>query len=416
LVLSTPIERRSIKTNAAVDAFARAIEQTPPGPEGLKNARKSYQLDILDELFDFSLLLRRLLACLKIANRSRSVLTGNPSASLDHIANATRAEIVEVADKFTTQRCRIAEAADEPESSSLLQERVAKASAYFSDKIESVVISPLSTVAVETDNREVRKAFAAALDTALVEAKVKRYCLDACRSGIVFDKYLKVRGRSLFEAFGDGPAISQSKAQQLKDVENPELFELLKQWRSEKSRENDCPAYAIVPNAVLAEIAARLPASKRQLRAVRGMGAKRGKRYGEDILEIVARYRSEAGLDDEEEIDRKEKEPTPDPKSATPISRDESLRLFLEGRDAASVAAERGLARSTVEGHLAFFVGTGELSVEQVIPPEKAARIVSYFKTAKDRNLAPAKATFGSDASYAELRFVLRDLERKEKK
>ena len=102
-------------------------------------------------------------------------------------------------------------------------------------------------------------------------------------------------------------------------------------------------------------------------------------------------------------------------KSAGPRSREESLRLFLEGRDAGSVAAERGLALSTVEGHLAYFVGTGELSVEQLVPPEKYARIAAYFQTAKDRKLGPAKAALESDVSYGELRFVLQDLERKEK-
>ncbi len=414
LVLSTPIERRSIKSHAAVDAFSGALEKNAPGPDGLAAAKRSHQLNLLDELFDFSGLLRRLLACLKIANRSRSVLSGNPSAPLGRIADATRAEILEVADKFTAQRRRIAEAADEPESSPLLQERVAKASAYFSDKVESLVISPLGAVAVETDNREVRKAVAAALDAAIGEAKIKRYCLDACRSGIVFDEYLKVRGRSLFKASATGPAASQAKAQQPEDIENPALYESLKQWRRKKSRETDRPAYTIVPNAVLAEISARLPASKRQLRAVKGMGGKRGASYGEEILEMVARYRSET--DPASGNDPKEKKRPPDkPIDENPRSREESLRLFLEGRDAAAVAAERGLARSTIEGHLAYFVGTGELSVEQVVSPEKSARIAAYFQTAKDRKLAPAKAALGSDVSYGELRLVLRDLERKER-
>ncbi|MCF8079443.1 MAG: AAA family ATPase [Desulfobacterales bacterium] len=412
LVLSTPIERRSIKCNAAVDAFARGVEQNPPGPDELRAARRLYQLHLLAELFDFSLLLRRLLSCLKIANRSRSVLAGNPSESLGIISDTTRTEIIDVAEKFAAQRRRISETADEPENSPLLQERVAKASAYFSDKIESVVISPLNAVEVETDNREVRKVLSAALDAALAEAQIKQYRLDACRSGIVFADYLKVRSRSLFQVSGAGPAGAHGKVRQQKNIENPELYESLKQWRSKKSQETGRPAYTIVPNAVLAEIAARLPAGKRQLQAVKGMGAKRGKLYGEEILDQVARYRSEA--DPTGEKDPKEKEP-PGLKSEDPRSREESLRLFLEGRDAGSVAAERGLARSTVEGHLAYFVGTGELALEQVVSPEKSARICAYFKAAKDRKLGPAKAAFGSDASYGELRYVLRDLERKEK-
>ena len=151
---------------------------------------------LLDELFDFSILLRGLFSCLKIANEYKTILAGVTPAFFGRIIDAVKAEITGVAEKFTLQRGQIIGEAGELETSALLQERVAKAAEYFSSKIESLVTPPLQAVSVETDNREARKALQKALEAVLKEAAGKLYCLNACRSGIVFADYLKVRAQS----------------------------------------------------------------------------------------------------------------------------------------------------------------------------------------------------------------------------
>jgi hypothetical protein len=102
-------------------------------------------------------------------------------------------------------------------------------------------------------------------------------------------------------------------------------------------------------------------------------------------------------------------------KSKKPKTKEESLRLFLEGKGLAEVAAVRGLTVTTIEGHLAYFVGTGKLSLDQLIEPKKAARIAAYFQSNPYQGLTSAKEVLGEDVSYGELRFVLKDLERQGK-
>jgi hypothetical protein len=79
------------------------------------------------------------------------------------------------------------------------------------------------------------------------------------------------------------------------------------------------------------------------------------------------------------------------------------------------VAAVRGLTLSTIEGHLAHWVKTGKLELKQLMSPEKAARIAAYFEANPYQGLTPAKEALGEDVSYGDLRFVLKDLERKGK-
>ncbi len=107
LVLSTPIENRSIKSSAVVGEFTRILEQNAPDQDQLQEAKRDYQIMLLDELFDFSILLRCLFSCLKITNEYKTILAGVTPAFFGRIIDAVKAEITGVADKFTIQRGQI---------------------------------------------------------------------------------------------------------------------------------------------------------------------------------------------------------------------------------------------------------------------------------------------------------------------
>jgi ATP-dependent DNA helicase RecQ len=81
--------------------------------------------------------------------------------------------------------------------------------------------------------------------------------------------------------------------------------------------------------------------------------------------------------------------------------------LYKSGKDIALIAKERNLSASTIDGHLAHFVGTGEIDINDLVSEEKQKLI----------NEAVAKHGFSShktlidslpkDISYGELRMVL---------
>ena len=416
LVLSTPIESRSIKSSAVVGEFIRHLEQNAPDQDQLKEAKRDYQIILLDELFDFSTLLRGLFSCLKITNEYKTILAGVTPAFFGRIIEAVKAEITGVADKFTLQRGQIIKEAGDLETNALLQERVGKAAEYFLGKIESLVTQPLQAVSIETDNRDARKALQKALEAVLKEAVEKRYCLNACRSGIVFSDFLKVRAQSLFQ----GPAAKPARQKEVQRADSetfshPELYARLKQWRAARAKEAGQPAFWVLHNTSLAEISEKLPATREELGVIKGLKGKKGKTLGPEILELVAEYRLEHNLPASQAVQEIESGRSTGEKSKKPKTKEESLRLFLEGRSTSEVASQRGLTLRTIEGHLAHFVGTGKLSLDQLMESGKAARIAAYFQANPYRGLSPAKEILGEDVSYGELRFVLKDLERQGK-
>jgi ATP-dependent DNA helicase RecQ len=65
------------------------------------------------------------------------------------------------------------------------------------------------------------------------------------------------------------------------------LFERLRTWRGEQARRQQVPAYVVLHNSHLEEIAARRPKSIHELGAIKGIGLRRAARYGEELLALV---------------------------------------------------------------------------------------------------------------------------------
>ena len=65
------------------------------------------------------------------------------------------------------------------------------------------------------------------------------------------------------------------------------LFERLRSWRGEQARRQQVPAYVVLHNSHLEEIAARKPQSIHELGTIKGVGLRRAARYGEELLALV---------------------------------------------------------------------------------------------------------------------------------
>lgn len=83
-----------------------------------------------------------------------------------------------------------------------------------------------------------------------------------------------------------------------------------------------------------------------------------------------------------------------------------SYALFREGMDVEAVARERGMATSTIEGHLARGIQEGELSIEPYISPEELQSINAAFDAAKDPSLNAIRADLKNQYSFGKLRMV----------
>ncbi len=89
-------------------------------------------------------------------------------------------------------------------------------------------------------------------------------------------------------------ARAQSAAETLEIAAGAErtLFEALKSWRLAAAQAQRIPAYAVFHDRTLADLAKARPADIAALRRIAGIGESKLMRYGEQLLEIVARFRA----------------------------------------------------------------------------------------------------------------------------
>ena len=84
-----------------------------------------------------------------------------------------------------------------------------------------------------------------------------------------------------------------------------------------------------------------------------------------------------------------------------------SFSLYRQGKSIAEIAKERSLAVSTIEGHLSLYVQKGEIPLEDLVTPEKIAKIKEVLQQNPDTaTFSEIKTILGDDYSYSEIRFV----------
>ena len=67
----------------------------------------------------------------------------------------------------------------------------------------------------------------------------------------------------------------------------PEAVRALKSWRLTRARTDGVPAYVVLHDSTLDDLARRLPRSEAQLATVDGIGPAKLDRYGDDILRTL---------------------------------------------------------------------------------------------------------------------------------
>ncbi|MBX2907033.1 MAG: DNA helicase RecQ [Taibaiella sp.] len=192
------------------------------------------------------------------------------------------------------------------------------------------------------------------------------------------------------------------------------LFEQLRRLRVGLAQEQNVPAYAIIADNALIELATFLPTDFTQLANISGFGDYKVAKYGAVFLNLVTEYMQANGLTSRMHF--KKAKPSRKAKAEKPAagsSMDASLQLFLDGMSIADIAKERRLSVGTVEGHLAAFIASGDLSITKVVPFDRLRNILETIEATGQYVAAkPIKDLLGDDYSFGEIRMVLEHYKR----
>jgi len=186
----------------------------------------------------------------------------------------------------------------------------------------------------------------------------------------------------------------------------------LKNIRRDIALHENLPAYVILSDATLLEIATYLPQNLDEMRLISGFGDVKLARYGREFLLPVKDYSTKNGLSSKikHRIPKRERKPKTGGSNNASRSSDtafDSLTLFRSGQTVAEIAAGRGLSPSTIEGHLSHYVYQGAVELREIVNEEKELLIKDAVESYGADRLAPLKEVLGEDISYGEIKAVL---------
>jgi ATP-dependent DNA helicase RecQ len=138
-----------------------------------------------------------------------------------------------------------------------------------------------------------RSVFRQLLAGGLLEADVHAYgalkLTDAARPILKGEAVLTLR-RQAARVKGKvaRPASARKNSSTPASAADAPFFEALRAWRAEKAREQGVPAYVILHDRTLLELAAQRPQSTGDLLQVAGIGLAKAERYGVSLLALFA--------------------------------------------------------------------------------------------------------------------------------
>jgi len=407
MVLSAPIPGRVVMTDQRVAHYVGEATRHPPTRDQLNQARIAYQQRLLQECWDFDDLgarLRRLLAALR---DNRNVIDLRGADSIDLLEQQTMDEVVIVGKKFRRQLATLYRADQVPENDPHLQERVRKACAYFSAKLGQGLLPWLDAFGFDSDNKALRKQLRVNVDELRKALTIKSAGIDSCRGGFSTTSYLGARAKASINPEHHQPQARTSPDPPPDDAESPGLLGALRRWRAHKAEEEErdgSTRYRILTRAVLRQIADSLPDGSEALLAISGIGKQSVERYGEEILAIVAEYCRSNGIDYQGHAqERLAKTKTAAQDTDTRLM---SYRLYQGGLSIEEIASRRSLKPTTIEGHLAHYIASGDLAVTDFISDEKLVRITAVLAETGADEFGRAKQALGDDCSYGEIKMV----------
>jgi len=413
MVLSSPIAHVSIKSDMSVKGFSTEAELNQPGEKELLASRIAYQQTLLVELLDFSVIQRRFYHCQKLIKENANVLLPALAEAFMAMHNAITTELISVSDKFKPQIGQFLASDPMIEGHEALQERIKKASSYFAEKTDQHICKILQNIDIETDNKAIRKLVKDSFENLYQEAFIKTACFKTCQSGFTVKSYLGAKAIAGIEKIQLKPEPKPKMPIVTGGKSNSALLQEIKTWRADKADEEDLPIYMVLPQKTMYDLVEVLPVTIRELKEIGGFGKKKVQKYGPELIGIIRNYLQVNHLDkmdielpepdtelpDEDLIDK--------PKQVKGQTQRLSFEMYKQGKTIAEIATERSLSGTTIEGHLARYVASGELDIAQFVTPEKLELITTYFLEAGSASLTEAKTELGEEVSYGEIRMVL---------
>lgn len=417
MILTTPIPKGAIIADEFVSAYSREVRSKVLTQRQFEEMQQAYVLQLLTETFTFTGARAALSAIVRVFEEYLSGIYPETTQLYAELLVRTDLEIVNVSSRFHQQYQRMLYEQEGGIADMALQERIRKGAGYFYEKLREVSLFVREHI-VPVDNAVAKKRITAALEQLTDELYVKQQLMLFIRDeGFGMQPYLAKRTELLLEIDRSTQprhrkqgkeAISNNK--QLAEgspaeVNDPKLYAALQQWRREKARQLNVPAYTIMHNKALIALANMVPKRAADLQQVPYVGTVTLQKYGSELIELL-------GIKADDWAECNALTPKGRPRRAPKETTDElSLRLYREGNSPEEIAQIRDLTLSTIKNHLLKHVIGGDVNFYDIVPRHIYEWICNFWREhpeTRQMGLGDMRAAMNEAVSYKDLKYAVK--------
>ena len=198
-------------------------------------------------------------------------------------------------------------------------------------------------------------------------------------------------------------------------VANTNVFDALKEWRTQVASVAGVPAYVVMYDRTLAELANALPERTSELDSIHGLGPVKIEKYGQALLDVIhsSRNASNSRFDS---IAKETEAPILEPVKKEKEKKEKTwvitYKMYKEGKTVMQIAQERSLTETTILGHLARYVESGDIDVHKLVSNDVIEKVSAYMSSRNGGAVAIKEVFeyFNETISYGDIRLVLSHL------
>ncbi len=196
------------------------------------------------------------------------------------------------------------------------------------------------------------------------------------------------------------------------------LFDRLRACRTELASQRRVPAYVIVGDATLRDLARLRPSNMSRLSCIRGIGERKLAEFGELFLNVIDEYCGEHSLPRDAAGESSDLPPAATPVAPRSVkgamAQQQAHTMFAARKTIDEVAEQMGRARSTVAGYLNNYLVEAKITDGSPwVAADKIAKIEAAIPASEDGRLKPimealeGQKTSDHTFTYEDIRIVV---------
>ncbi len=301
MLLTSPLAQSSFISDSGVKRFATEAAGYVTSTSHMEESVKRYKAEVVSELLSFKNISKYMNNISNIFGNNLALVYPRECEALRRVAEQFREKLLPISEQLIVIMSQHIFFGTPLKDNVAMEERIRSGVIYFKEHFmnDAQVFEVLASLTI--DNKEIAKKVKRQREELNILLNIKKLVLDMASDEFTIDNYFREKRKALTQGLSTPRKTKSAAVKEIaSNVYEPtlcdELYEILSQWRLERSMDDGVRAYQIVPNKTLRAMSDSMPQNSDELLNIHGMGKVKVAMYKSELLDIICNFAEENNL------------------------------------------------------------------------------------------------------------------------